>query len=115
VRQIKAIIGVLILMVGALLAYETLPAYWANFKVDNMIGDEAVYYTNFPKPPEIIAATVASKAQEYNVALTPQQVTVGYQGGDLTISVAYTEHIDFPGYPFDLNFKNSTTNKNVMK
>jgi len=115
VREIKAIFGVLILLAGALLAYKALPAYWANFKLDSMIADEAIYYTNFPKPPEVIAAAVASKAQEYNVALTPQQITVDYQGRNLTISIAYTEHIDFPGYPFDLNFKNSTTNQNVMK
>ena len=41
-------------------------------------------------------------------------MTVARSGGDLTISVAYSVHIDFPVYPFDLNFKNSTTNHNVM-
>jgi len=114
-REIKSIVGVLILAVGAMLAYKTLPAYWANFKLDGMLSDQAIYFTNYPQPPEVVAATVAGKAQELNVPITPQQVTVSYSGVYLTISASYTEHIDFPGYPFDLNFNNSTTNRNVMK
>jgi len=114
-REIKSIVGVLILAVGAMLAYKTLPAYWANFKLDGMLSDQAIYFTNYPQPPEVVAATIAGEAQELNVPITPQQVTVSYSGANLTIGVSYMEHIDFPGYPFDLTFNNSTTNHNPMK
>jgi len=114
-REIKSLFGVLILMVGAILAYKTLPAYWANFKLDGMLSEQAIYFTNFPQPPEVVATTVAGKAQDLNVPITAQQITVSYSGANLTISTSYTEHIDLPGYPFDLTFNNSTTNRNVMK
>ena len=114
-KELKSIFWVLVLIGGGFMLYKTLPAYWGNFKVDRMINDEAIYYTNFPKADDVIAAAVSEKAQEFDVPLDPNQVTVAHSGSDLTISVAYSEHIDFPGHPFDLNFKNSATNHNVMK
>ena len=113
-KELKSIFWVLVLIAGGFLLYKTLPAYWGNFKVNQMISDEAIYYTNFPKSDEVIAAAVSQKAQESRCPIDPEQVTVARSGGDLTISVAYSVHIDFPVHPFDLNFKNSTTNHNVM-
>jgi hypothetical protein len=115
VKELKSIFWVLVLLAGGFVLYKTLPAYWGNFKVNQMINDEAIYYTNFPKGDDAIAAAVSQKAQEFDVPLAPDQVTVARSGGDLTISAAYSVHIDFPGYPFDLSFKDAATNHNVMK
>ena len=114
-KELKSIFALLVLVLGAFVLYETLPAYWANFKVNQMIAEQAVIYTNFPKSDQEIATAISQKAQEVSVPLTPEQVTVNRTSGDLSISIAYTVHVDFPGYPFDLNFKDSTTNHNVMK
>jgi len=105
----------LVLIVGGFVLYKTLPAYWANFKVNQMISEEAIYYTNFPRNDDVIAAAVSQKAQDLTVPIDPNQITVARSGGDLTISVAYSVHVDFPGHPFDLNFKNTANNHNVMK
>jgi hypothetical protein len=115
VKELRSIFGLLILLIGGFVLYKTLPAYWNNFKVDRMIAEQAVIYTNFPKSDDEIAVAIAQKAQDFNVPLAPEQVTVVRAPADLSISVAYTVHIDLPGYPFDLNFKNSTSNHNVMK
>jgi hypothetical protein len=114
VKPLKTILGMLILLVGGVLLVLTMPAYYANFKLDSMISDQAIYFTNYPKPADEIAATVAQKADDDGVALTPDQVTVAYDRGNLTIGVHYSVHINFPPYPFDLKFDNSTTNQNVM-
>jgi hypothetical protein len=115
VKELKSIFWVLVLLIGGFVLYKTLPAYWGNFKVNQMISDEAVYYTNFPKSEAAIAEAVSQKAQDLDVPLSPEQVTVLRTGGDLSITIAYSVHIDLPVYPFDLNFKDSTTNHNVMK
>jgi hypothetical protein len=115
VKELKSIFWVLVLIGGGFVLYKTLPAYWGNFKVNQMLSDEAVYYTNFPKNDSVIGAAVSQKAQEFSVPLEPDQVTVANSGSDLTISVAYSVHIDFPVHPFDLNFKDTVTNHNVMK
>jgi hypothetical protein len=115
VKELKSIFGLLLLMIGGVVLYKTVPAYWGNFKVDHMIAEQAVYYTNFPKSDDAVAAAVSQKAQELGVFLVPEQVTVSRTSADLSISVAYAVHIDLPGYPFDLNFKNTTSNHNIMK
>jgi hypothetical protein len=114
-KHLKSIFGMVILLVGGVLLFLTMPAYYANFKLDGMISDEAIYFTNYPKPNEVITATVVQKAQEDGVELTPDQVTVMRTRANLSISVHYSVHINFPLYPFDLNFNNSTTNHNVME
>jgi len=115
VKQLKTILGMLILVVGGVLLFYTVPTYYANFKLDGMLSNQAIYYTNFPKPDEVVKADVAQRAQEYGIPLTPEQVIVTHGGATLTLAVQYTVHIDLPLYPFDLNFDNSTTNKDIMK
>lgn len=114
-KELKSILWVLVLLIAGLVLYKTVPAYWGNFKVNQMIAEQAVYFTNVPKSDDVITATVSQKAQEFSVPLAPEQVTVSHTSGDLTISVAYTVHIDLPVYPFDLNFKDTSTNHNIMR
>ena len=114
-KELKSIFWVLVLTTGGFVLYKTLPAYWGNFKVNQMISEQAIYYTNFPKNDDAITAAVSQKAQELDVPIDPDQVTVARSGADLMISVAYSVHIDFPGHPFDLDFKDTATNHNVMK
>ena len=113
-KELKSIFWVLVVVVAGFVLYKVLPAYWANYQMDRMIAEQAVYYTTFPKSDDAIAAAVCQKAQDLSVPLTPEQVTVSRTPGDLTISDTYSVHIDLPGYPFDLNFKNTATNHNVM-
>lgn len=114
-KELKAIFWVLVLCVGGFVLYKVLPAYWDNYEVDRMISDEAIIFTNFPKSDDEIKMAIAQKAEDYNVPLSPEQVSVTRDRANLTISLAYTVHIEMPGHPFDLNFQDSTTNQNVMK
>jgi hypothetical protein len=115
VKELKSIFGLLVLLVGGFVLYKVFPAYWNNFKVNGMISDQAIIFTNFPKSDDDIKIAIAQKAQDCDVPLSPDQVVVARDRGNLTISLAYTVHIDMPGYPFDLNFNDSTTNHNVME
>ena len=114
-KELKSIIALLVLLVGGFVLYKVIPAYWNNFKVNSMLSDAAITYTNFPKPDDDIKIAVAQKAQDYDVPIAPEGVIVSHNRGDLTISFSYTVHIDMPGYPFDLSFNDSTTNQNVMR
>jgi uncharacterized protein DUF4845 len=114
-KRLTAIFWIAVLGVGGFVLYKVLPAYWNNYHVKEMIEDQAVYYTNYPRSDDEIRMLVAQKAQDYDVPLAPEQVDVQRTSGKLSISVAYRVHIDLPGYPFDLNFSDSTTNANVMR
>jgi hypothetical protein len=113
VKVVKTILGALILLVCGLLLAETLPAYWTNFQMDRMLSEQAIYYSNtFPlRSNEAVALGIAQKAQDLNVIVDPEQVLVSRDGGGITLRVSYTIHVNFPGYPFDLNFQNSAVNR----
>jgi hypothetical protein len=115
VKELRSIFGLVVLLVGGFMLYKLLPLYWGNFQVDRMISEQAVYYTNFPKSDDAVAAAISQKAQEFSVPVSPEQVTVFRTPSDLTISVEYTVHVDIPVHPFDLNFKDSTSNHNIMR
>ena len=114
-KGFKAILGLSILLVGGFVLFKILPAYWNNYKVSRMISEQAIIFTNFPKSDDDIKTTIAEKAQDMDVPIAPEQIALVRRRGDISISFAYSVHIDMPGYPFDLNFEPSTTNQNVMK
>jgi hypothetical protein len=113
-NQLKSIFGLLLLLVGGFVLYKVFPAYWDDFKLGRMLEEQAITFTYTNKSESEIAKTIAEKATELDVPLTPEQVTVLRGAGDLTITAEYSVHVDLPLYPLDLNFKTSSKNKNVM-
>jgi len=115
VKEFKSMLALALLLVGAFVLYKVLPAYWNNYKVVRMISEEAIIFTNFPKSEEEMKITVAQKAQDMDVPIAPEEISLVRSRGDVSISFVYSVHIDMPGYPFDIDFEPSTTNQNVMK
>ncbi len=113
-KELKSIFGLLLLLVGGFVLYKVFPAYWGNFKLGRMIDDQAITATYSTKSEDAIASEIAEKANELDVPLTPEEVTVQRGANDLSISAAYTVRVDLPFYPLDLNFKTASKNKNVM-
>jgi hypothetical protein len=114
-KELKSMLGVLVLLVGGFVLYRVLPVYWADFKLGRMLEEQAQFYTYNAKSDKDIQVLIAQKAQELNVPISPEQVTIERTAGELSITAAYTVHVDLPIYPLDLDFKNATHNKNVMK
>lgn len=113
-KELKSIFGLLLLLVGGFVLYKVFPAYWGDFKLGRLLEDQAVSYTYTTKSESEIATAIAQKANEFDVPLTPEQVTVQRGAGDLTITAVYSVHVDLPLYPLDLNFKTASKNKNIM-
>jgi hypothetical protein len=111
----KGVFGLLLLLVGGFVMYKVFPVYWDNFKLSQMLNEQAVNYTYTSFSEAEIAAAIAEKAHNLDVMLSPEQVKVQRTPGDLAISVEYSVHVDLPIHPLDLNFKTATKNHNVMK
>jgi hypothetical protein len=114
-QAVKAIIGVLILLVGGMLLVKVVPVLWGNFQLRRMLDDQVIVQTYQNKSEADIAKVVVERAQAFDVYLTPDQIKVVRQPAELSITADYTVHVDMPGYPFDWNFKTQSTNHNVMK
>jgi hypothetical protein len=112
---VKSIFGLLLLLVGGFVMYKVLPVYWSDFKLGQMISEQAVNYTYTSNSEREIANAIAEKANNLGVALSPEQIKVQRNPGDLTIVAEYSVHVDLPLHPLDLNFKTVSKNRNVMK
>jgi hypothetical protein len=113
-KEIKSILGLVVIIIGAFVLYKILPAYYGNFRLGRMIEQQAVYYTYQKVSDDEIAAAIADKAHALDVQLTPEQVKVVHAPSELQITAEYSVHVDMPIYPLDLNFKAATKNHDVM-
>ncbi len=112
-RQIKSLVGVLIVVAGMYLAWKVFPIYYANFEFQDFVDEQARIesYSNHTEPE--IAEVMAKKARDLDIPLTADQVKVQKQGTDLTINTEYTVRVDVPVYPFDLHFNVGTKNHRI--
>jgi hypothetical protein len=114
-KELKSIFWLLVLVVGGIVLYKVLPAYWGDYKLSKMMDEQAVVYTYAMKSDQEIAKGISEKAQELNVPLAPEQIKVDHTAAELSITAVYSVHVEIPAFPMDLNFTTKTHNRNVMK
>jgi hypothetical protein len=111
----KSILGLLVLLVGGFVMYKVLPVYWGDFKLGQLLDEQAVTYTYTKNSEQEIANSIVEKARDFNVLLSPEQIKVQRGPDDLAITAEYSVHVDMPIHSLDLNFKTATKNHNVMR
>ncbi|MGH9640911.1 MAG: hypothetical protein ACRD3Q_00655 [Terriglobales bacterium] len=108
--------GVLIAL--AVVGIKVIPPCYANYEFEDAIKNDALQATYTSRSVDDIRTTVIKHAQEYDIALTPQQVHVTRNGGIgtgvLEIDAQYTVPLEFPGYTTSIDFHPSTSNKGVF-
>lgn len=113
-KQIRALVGLLVVIGAFYLAWQIFPAYYANYAFQDYLENQARLESYAENRSDMdVADAVVQKAQELEIPLTAQQIRVQRVGKELSISAEYTVHIDLPGYPLDLNFKPGTKNKKL--
>ena len=93
-------------------------AFLLNYQFEDAIKTEAQMGTYSTKGDDTIRDAVFKKAQELNVPVVREQIKITRVGsaynGSVTIEAPYTVHLSLPGYPLDLNFDPSSTNRSVF-
>src|SRR5882672_12280823 len=113
----KAIAGVLLLVVVGLLSVKLIPPYFSNYQFEDFIKNEALQSTYGTRTEEDIRESVIKHAREYDIQLTSKQVHVSRSGtsgtGTLSIAAEYSIPVNLPGYSTTLEFHPSSSNKGV--
>jgi hypothetical protein len=116
--SIKLVFGILVIVASAYLGFELIPPYFENYQFSDAVKNEATLDSYTPKTENDIRAAVLKKAQELDIPITEEQIHVQRSGqmgnGVVSIRAPYIVHIDLPGYPVDLHFDASTTNRGVL-
>lgn len=110
-KTIKALMGLAILVIAVYVGWTMIPPYFNNYKLEDVIADEARINTYSTKSEDAMRDTVVQKAKDLDIPLTADNVTVKRGGGTVAIEVNYTVHLDYPIHPVDLHFQTTTKNK----
>ncbi|HWY05051.1 MAG TPA: hypothetical protein VNX60_15350 [Candidatus Acidoferrum sp.] len=112
----KAIIGFLVIVGAIYAAFQILPPELSNYSFQDDLKNVAITGGADPrKTDQELVDAVIKKAQEHQITLAPENVTVQRIGtpGTLAVYVAadYSVPVSLPGYSFTLHFTPSSGNK----
>ncbi len=110
-KTIKALIGLAVLAAAVYIGWTMIPPYFDNYKLEDIIADEARINTYSNKSEDAMRETVYQKAKDLDIPLTRENINVTRQGQSVAIDVNYTVHLDYPIHPVDLHFQSSSKNK----
>jgi hypothetical protein len=115
--SIKAIVGVVLMVLVGIVCYALIPPYFSNYQFEDFIKNEAMQSTYGTRTEEDIRDSVIKHARDYDIQLTSKQVRVTRTGssgtGTLTIEAQYSIPVSLPGYSTTLEFHPSSSNKGV--
>lgn len=114
---LKALFGLLVIVVVAILGIKIIPPYFSNYEFEDFIKNEALQSTYSTRSEDEIRDSIIKHARDYDIQLTTRQVKVSRTGssgnGSLFIEAEYSVPIELPGYSTTINFHPSTKNKGV--
>jgi hypothetical protein len=88
-----------------------IPPYFNNYKLEDVLADEARINTYTNKSEDQMRDTIYQKAKDLDIPLTREQIAVQRAGQSISIDVKYSVHLDFPIHPVDLDFHSSSKNR----
>ncbi|HUA14833.1 MAG TPA: hypothetical protein VMG31_06015 [Verrucomicrobiae bacterium] len=115
---VKAIVGFLAIIAVVYCGFQIIPPELSNYSFqDDLRNIAMVGGANPHESDQELLDAVMKKAQEHQIALTPDRVTVQRIGtpGALGVYVAvdYTVPVSLPGYSLTLHFTPSSGNKGM--
>jgi hypothetical protein len=113
---IKALIGIFAIVGVVYCGFQIIPPELTNYSfTDDLHNIAMVGGANPHESDQELLDSVLKKAQEHDIQLTPEHVTVQRIGtpGALAVYVAadYSVPVSLPGYSFELHFTPSSGNK----
>jgi hypothetical protein len=112
-KQLRALLGLTVVVVGIYLVWKVFPVYYSNYELQDYIERQAVIEAYTQHTEQDIAEVMAKKAAELDIPLKAEQFKVEKAGNDLTITADYSIPIDVPIHPFDMHFTVGTKNKKI--
>lgn len=112
-KTVKLLLGLLILAGVFWVCWKIVPPYFANYQLEDAITEEARMNTYTNKSEEDMRQSIYKKAQDLDIPITHDQISVQRAGNSVSISVDYTVHVELPVHPVDLSFHATTKNKGI--
>lgn len=113
---IKAIFGVLAIAAVFYAVYQVVPPELSYYAFNDDLKDIAMMAGANPRTTDQdLVNEVLQKAQDHQIPLTPEQITVQHFGTPgaraVYVGAEYTVPVNLPGYSFTLHFTPSSGNR----
>ena len=92
------------------LLWKIMPPYVQAYQFQEELQSLARNNEYSPLDENAVRGVVKKKLVEIGVPVYPESVAIQKGGGDCTIGVNYTVHVDAMVHPFDMNFHPATKN-----
>ncbi len=113
-RSLKALLAFAVFIGLVYVAYRIVPVYMSSYQLQDAIEEEARLDAYSNKPEQDIKDSIFKKAQSLDIPITSDQIKVQRQGAGVSISTAYTVHIDLPVHPLDLSFTPNSASRRAF-
>jgi Domain of unknown function (DUF4845) len=111
--KIKGLIGLLVVAGGFYIAWNLIPPYFHNYELQDDLDDIARRSSYTMKTDDEVKQMVMQKAQNNDVTLREEQITVSRSGDGIGIAVSYSVHVEMMVHPVDLDFSVKSYNKRI--
>ena len=116
--SLKLVFGLFTIVAVVYLTAELAPPFFANYQFEDVIKTEAQMGTYSNRSDDALRDEIYKKALELDVPIAKDQIKIRRVGsayaGSVSIEAPYSVHLNLPGYPLDLNFNPSSSNKSVF-
>ena len=115
---VKAILGLLAIVAVIYCCFQVVPPELSNYSFqDDLRNIAMVGGANPHETDQELIDAIIKKAQEHQIALTPEQITIqriGTPGAPSVYAAAdYSVPVNLPGYSFTLHFTPSSGNRGM--
>lgn len=101
--NLGCIIWVLLLAIGVLIAWKTIPVKMSSAELYDYM-DELARFSAGKEAPEEIKKKLLGRAGELRIPLDKEHVMVERSGDRIRMSVDYTYPVEFPGFTYQWHF-----------
>jgi hypothetical protein len=111
--KVKGLLGLLVVIGGFYVAWNLIPPYFHNYALQDDLDDVARRNSYNTASEDDIKQQVIAKAQNNEITLKENQVTVSRSSNGVAISVRYNIHVEMVVHPMDLQFSANSYNKRI--
>jgi hypothetical protein len=110
---IKAILWTVLLIYGAFVAYKILPAYVAEYQLQDKMQEQAKFAVVNRYPEEQIRDSIFKVVKDLDIPVKREEIKITATQDVVRIACDYTVPVDLLVYQMNLHFTPSSENKNL--
>jgi hypothetical protein len=110
---IKAILWTVLLIYGAFVAYKILPAYVAEYQLQDKMQEQAKFAVVNRYPEEQIRDSIFKVVKDLDIPVKREEIKITATQEVVRIACDYTIPVDLLVYQMNLHFTPSSENKNL--